>query len=92
MNQYLEEKSVQHDRVHLVNGLGGYCGMDKIHYSIFKSHLAWSRVADAILLRLGVTSAGSVGLGSMATSLCENLNRLITSDMLRVKKKPKGFF
>lgn len=92
LNQYLEEKSVQNDRVHLVSGLGGYCGMDKIHYSLLKSHLAWSRVGDAMLLKIGVESFGNVGLGSMAVSLGENLNRLIASDMLRIMKKPKGFF
>lgn len=92
LNQYLEEKSLQNDQVHLVSGLGAFCGMDKIHYSLFKSHLAWSRIANAMLLKPGNTSTGNVGLGSMAVSLCENLNRLFTSDMLRIKKKPKGFF
>ena len=92
MNHYLAEKSLKNERVHLVSGLGAFCGLDKIHYGLFKSHLAWSRVANAMLLQLGVTPAGNVGLGSMAVSLCKNLNRLITSDMLRVIKKPKGFF
>jgi len=92
LNHYLAEKSLQNERVHLVSGLGEFCGMDKIHYGLFKSHLAWSRVANAMLLELGVTPAGKVGLGSMVASLCKNLNRLITSDMLRVIKKPKGFF
>ena len=92
LNHYLAEKSLQNERVHLVSGLGAFCGLDKIHYGLFKSHLAWSRVANAMLLELGVTPAGNLGLGSMAVSLCKNLNRLITSDMLRMIKKPKGFF
>jgi hypothetical protein len=92
LNHYLAEKSLQNDRVHLVSGLGAFCGLDKIHYGLFKSHLAWSRVANAMLLEMGVTPAGNVGLGSMLVSLCKNLNRLIASDMLRVIKKPKGFF
>lgn len=92
LNHYLAEKSLQNERVHLVSGLGAFCGLDKIHYGLFKSHLAWSRVANAILLKLGVKPVGNVGLGSMVASLCKNLNRLITSDMLRVIKKPKGFF
>jgi hypothetical protein len=92
LNHYLAEKSLKNERVHLVNGLGAFCGLDKIHYGLLKSHLAWSRVANAMLLELGVTPAGNLGLGSMAVSLCKNLNRLITSDMLRVIKKPKGFF
>jgi hypothetical protein len=92
MNHYLAEKSLKNERVHLVSGLGAFCGLDKIHYGLLKSHLAWSRVANAMLLQLGVKPTGNVGLGSMAVSLCKNLNRLITSDMLRVLKKPKEFF
>ncbi len=92
LNHYLAEKSQQNERVHLVSGLGAFCGMDKIHYGLFKSHLAWSRVANAMLLELGVRPVGKVGLGSMAVSLCKNLNRLISSDMLRVMNKPKGFY
>ena len=92
LNHYLVEKSLQNERVHLVNGLGAFCGLDKIHYGLFKSHLAWSRIANAMLLELGVKPVGKLGLGSMVASLCKNLNRLITSDMLRMIKKPKGFF
>jgi hypothetical protein len=92
MNHYLAEKSLQNERVHLLSGLGAFCGLDKIHYGLFKSHLAWYRVANVMLLELGVTSAGNLGLGSMAVSLCKNLSRLFTSDMLGVIKKPKGFF
>jgi hypothetical protein len=92
LNHYLTEKSLQNERVHLVSGLGAFCGFDKIHYGLFKSHLVWSRVASTMLLELGVTPTGNVGLGSMVASLCKNLNRLITSDMLGIIKKPKGFF
>jgi hypothetical protein len=92
LNHYVAEKSLQNERVHLVSGLGAFCGLDKIHYGLFKSHLVWSRVANTMLLDLGVTPAGNVGLGSMVASLFMNLNRLITSDMLGVIKKPKGFF
>jgi hypothetical protein len=92
LNNYITKKSQQNERVHLVSGLGVFCGMDKIHYGLVKSHFAWSRIADAMLLNLGVKPVGKVGLGSMVVSLCKNLNRLINSDMLRVVKKPKGFF
>ena len=92
LNHYLAEKSLQNERVHLVSGLGAFCGLDKIHYGLFKSHIVWSRIANTMLLALGVTPTGNVGLSSMVASLCKNLNRLITSDMLRVIKKPKEFF
>ncbi len=92
VNHYLVEKSRQSERVHLVSGLGAFCGVDKIHYSLQKSHLAWSRVANTMLSVLGVASDGNVGPGSTIVSLWQGLNHLITSDMLRVRKKPKGFF
>lgn len=92
VNHYLEEKSQQHERVHLVSGLGAFCGMDKIHFSLLKSHHAWERVGNTMLSALGVEPAGNIRPGSMTVSLCQNLNRLIVSDMLRIRKRPKGFF
>ncbi len=92
VNRYLEEKSRQNGRVHLVSGLGAFRGMDKIHYSLQKSHLVWSGVSNAMLSALGLASTGNIKLGSMAVSFCQGLNRLIASDMLRIVKKPKGFF
>ena len=92
INKYIEDKSIQNERVHLVSGLGVYCGMDKIHYNLFKSHFAWLRVANVMLKELGVTSSRNIGMGTMAVSLCKNLNRLITSDMFKIMKKPEGFY
>ncbi len=92
LNRFLKEKSTQNERVHLVNGLDAYCGIDKIHYNLFKSHLAWLCIANSMLTTMGVTPIKKIGLGTMAVSLCKNLNRLITSDMLRITKKPRGFY
>lgn len=92
VNRYLEEKSQKNQHIHLVGGLGAFCGLDKIHYSLLKSNLAWSCIANEMLSVLKVTPLGNIGLASTAISLCKNLNRLITSDMLRMTKKPKGFF
>ena len=92
INKYIEDKSIQNERVHLVSELGVYCGMDKIHYNLFKSHFAWLRVANVMLKELGVTSSRNIGMGTMAVSLCKNLNRLITSDMFKIMKKPEGFY
>ena len=92
VNHYLEEKSQQNRRVHLVSGLGAFCGLDKIHFSLLKSHLAWSRIANEILSVLDAAPGRNIGPGSVVLSLCDNLSRLIASDMLRITKKPKGFF
>ena len=92
VNHYLEEKSQENRQVHLVSGLGTFCGLDKIHFSLLKSHLAWSRIANEILSVLGAAPGRSIGPGSVVLSLCDNLSRLIASDMLRITKKPKEFF
>jgi hypothetical protein len=92
VNLYLQEKSQQNEKVHLISGMGTYCGLDKIHYSLLKSHLAWSCVANEMLLKLDVATTGKIGPVCMALSLCHNLNRLIASDMLRITKKSKSYF
>lgn len=92
VNFYLEEKSRQNRQVHLVSGLGEFCGMDKIHFSLSKSHLAWSRVASEMLHTLNIVSVGTMNPGFMAISLCSNLNRLIGTDILRINKRCKGFY
>ncbi len=92
INHYLKEKSSQNERVHLVRGLGAFCGVDKIHYSLFKSHIVWSRIANTMLLSLSAPTAGNIGLGSMAVSLCNNIKHLITFDIFKAKNKPDEFF
>ena len=91
MNHYLKEKSSQNERVHLISELGTFCGVDKIHYSLFKSHIVWSRIANTMLLSMSAPPSGKIILGAMVVSLCKHLNRLITFDILQVKKNQKGF-
>ena len=92
INHYLREKSSQNEHVHLVSGLGVFCGVDKIHFSLFRSHIVWSHIANVMLLSMGVTPAGNIRLDSMAVSLYKNFNRLFIFDIFKVKKKPKEFF
>jgi hypothetical protein len=92
VNQYLQKKSEQNERLHLLSGLGAFAGWDKIHYSLRKSHLAWSHIANTMLVALDVVPAGKIRLGSMVISLGKNLSRLIASDMLGIKKRTKEFF
>ena len=92
VNQYLQNKTAQNKSLHLLEGLGVYSGFDKIHYGLFKSHLAWSCIANDMLVALNKKPVGKIGFGSIVISLCENLSRLFTVDMLRIKKRQKGFF
>lgn len=92
VNHYIQNKANENERVHTVSGLGPFCGLDKIHFSFLKCHLAWSHIASEMLETLGISPVGRIGLSSIAVSVFENFNRLITSDMLRVTKKPKEFF
>tara|TARA_B100000686_G_scaffold330017_1_gene391782 strand:- start:387 stop:1151 length:765 start_codon:yes stop_codon:yes gene_type:complete len=92
VNHYLKEKSSQNERIHLISGLGKFCGMDKIHYSLFKSHIVWSRIANTMLQSKSTPNTSNIGLGSMAVSLFKNLTNLVTFDIFKVKRKPSEFF
>ena len=92
VNQYLEEKSMHRDSVHLIDGLGKFCGMDKIHFSLLKSHLAWSHIASKIFEKLHIVPSSKLEIGSMFVSLLRNMNRLVFTDMMRIKKKDPEFY
>jgi hypothetical protein len=92
LNHYIEEKSKKSEGVHLISGMKVYCGLDKIHFGLLKSHLAWSQIANKMLSALDVKPSRNIGLGSMAVSFCQNIKRLIASDMLKITKKSKEFF
>ena len=79
-------------RIHLLPSMKNFCGVDKIHYSIFRSHKAWSQVAVEMFRILSVKQAGSIGGFSMVNSLFANMGRLVLHDMTSVGKKSLGTF
>ncbi len=79
-------------RIHLLPGAKDFCGVDKIHYSIFRSHKAWSRVAHEMFQVLNVPKTRTISLWATLISLVANMGRLVFYDMTSVKKKPPQTF
>jgi len=79
-------------RVHLLPNMKDFSGIDKIHYSIFQSHRAWSQVAAEMLRVLSVKQIEKIGWLATTNSLFANMGRLIFCDMVSVRKKPLGTF
>ena len=79
-------------RVHLLSSVKEFCGVDKIHYSIFQSHRAWSQVASEMLQVLSVKQVEKISWLATVNSLFANMGRLVFCDMVSVRKKPLGTF
>ena len=92
VNRYLEEKSRINERVHLIKGMETFAGLDKIHFSILKAHLAWSKVANEIFKVIDFSSQKKLGFSDVVKSVVDNLVRLTLSDIFRLKKKGREYF
>jgi hypothetical protein len=92
VNDYLEEKVRKNETIHLITGLEAFAGLDKIHYSLFKTHAAWSAVAEKIFRVINVPVQRKLRLMDGIRSIFANLNRLIFYDMFFLKKKGREFF
>jgi hypothetical protein len=92
VNDYLEGKTKQNNRVHLISGMESFAGVDKIHYSLLQTHSAWEKIANEICQVLKVPVHKKLKFADGVVSIFENLNRLIFCDMFRFKKKGREFF
>ena len=92
INFYLEEKTRKNKKVHLITGMESYAGLDKIHYSLFKMHKAWSKVTDEFFWTLNVPLTKKLELTDGIISVLANLKRLVFCDMLGWDKKSRDFF
>jgi len=90
VNGFLRDSAA--GRIHLLPSAKDFSGVDKIHYSIFHSHKAWSEVAGEMLRVLPVKQAGEIGWLSAINSLFANMGRLAVCDMVPVRKKSPGTF
>lgn len=79
-------------RIHLLPSFKDYCGVDKIHYSVFHSHRAWSEVVNAMCRVLPVEQTTTVSRLSVWKALFANMGRLVFCDMVPVRKKIPGTF
>ena len=92
VNDYLKEKAEENEKVHLITGMELFAGSDKIHYSLLKTHAAWSKVVDEIFQVLQIPVKKKLRLVDGIVSIFANLKRLIICDMFRLKKKGREFF
>ena len=92
INDYLEDKVSENQRMHLITGLEAFAGLDKIHYSLLKTHAAWSAVAEKIFRVINVPPQKNLRLMDGIKSIFSNLKRLIFCDMFVLKKKGREFF
>jgi len=92
INDYLEDKVSENERVHLITGLEAFAGLDKIHYSLLKMHTAWSAVAEKIFRVINVPVQKKLRLMDGIKSIFSNLKRIIFCDMFFLKKKGREFF
>ena len=92
INDYLEDKVSKNQRIHLITGLEAFAGLDKIHYSLLKTHAAWSAVAEKIFRVINVPAQKNLRLMDGIKSIFSNLKRLIFCDMFVLKKKGREFF
>lgn len=80
------------ENVSLISGLENFMGWDKIHYSLLKSHLAWSRIAAEMLRGLNLDHAKGIGFRGMLGSFGSNITQLVTSDFLSLRAKGPEYF
>jgi hypothetical protein len=75
------------ERVHLLPSGKESMGIDKIHYSVFQSHKAWSGVTHEMFRVLNVPEVPKISWGSACNSILANIGRLVFCDMFSVRKK-----
>ena len=90
INKFLQEAAG--GRIHLLPSVKDYCGVDKIHYSVFHSHKAWLEVMTAMCRVLPVEQRATVSRLSVWKALFANLGRLAFCDMVPIRKKISGTF
>ena len=92
INNYLEKKVRKNEKMHLITGLEAFVGLDKIHFSLLKTHAAWSAVAEKIFRVINVPVQKKLRLMDGIKSIFSNLKRIIFCDMFFLKKKGREFF
>jgi len=92
INDYLEKKVRRNEKMHLITGLEKFAGLDRIHYSLFKTHTAWSTIAENFFRVINIPVQKKLRFIDAIKSIFSNLKRLIFCDMFYLKKKGREFF
>lgn len=75
-----------------INEMKQFCGIDKIHYSLFKSRSAWSHIAGRLTGILDVKAPPKLNVSELVLSLVNNFTRILFTDMLNMMKKTNETF
>jgi len=76
----------------VINEMKQFCGIDKIHYSLFKSRSAWSHIAGNLTGTLDVNAPPKLNVSELMLSLANNFARILFTDMLRMVSKTDETF
>ena len=78
--------------ISVINDLKPFCGIDKIHYSIFKSQSACSHITKKLTADLGANSLPKLEASELALSIASNIARVLLTDMLGIVHKTEETF
>ena len=90
INQFILQSSNQ--RISVINDMKPFYGIDKIHYSIQKSQLAWSHIARKLTASLGTNVSPKLKTSEVALSMANNIARVLLTDMLGTANKTSETF
>ena len=90
INKFINQSS--NEKIVVISDMEQFCGLDKIHYSVLKSHLAWSYLANKLTDSLEVSTPPKIKISELVLSLIDNFSRILLTDMLRMRNKTKETF
>ena len=79
-------------KITVINDMKPFCGIDKIHYSIFKSQSAWSHIAGKLTASLGTNISPKLKTSEIALSMANNVARILLTDILGMANKTNETF
>jgi len=90
INKFILQSS--NKKITVINDMKQFCGIDKIHYSIFKSQPAWSHVVGKLTASLGTNISPKLKTSELALSMANNFARILLTDMLGIANKTNETF
>ena len=90
INSFLAEK--EDDTFHVVKDMKRYVGADKIHYTLLKSHLAWTRLTAEMFRCFKLSQPRKIGWIAIVSSLLFNVFRVLFSDLVPLWRRSTGLF
>ena len=90
INQFILHSS--NKKTTVINGMERFSGLDKIHYSVFKSHLASAHIANKLIEPIGVNVSPILKFPEAFLSLTNNLARILLIDILGIINKNNETF